>query len=825
MKNKFILLFIYFSIGCAFSSMAQSLKPVVASIEGTVSNIVNGKVVEFATVILLKTADSSLVKGTSADVAGKFKFENIPAGHYVISANSMGFKKGYSNSIELIPEQIEVSLITQIQLNEDITALSEIVVQAQKPIIEQQIDRLIVNVESSILSTGNSALEVLEKAPGVMVDREGNIKLRGKSGTLIMIDGRPTYLSSADLANMLRNMTSDQIEKLEIITNPSSKFDAAGNAGIINIKLKQNKAWGTVGSVGVSYRQGIYARQIANINLSHRQGKYSMYGAYAFSNRNNINEYEITRNFKQVNTIPSVINQTSSVVSPYSSHSARLGVDYFFNNKTSVGVMGFALLAGGENLGINNTNSQSLSTGFSLGRTFTNTNSTERFNNYAINLNIRHKFDSLGRELAIDLDQIFYNKINNQEFITDFFDKNNLKIENPNSNLIGDLPSTLSIKSIKIDYVQPLFRLLKLEVGGKSSFVETNNNMRFFRVEDAKKVLDDGRSNHFTYQENINAAYANLVLKLTKKLSLQTGLRMEQTIGEGRQLYPNDTIFPRNYLNFFPSIFFKHILSKKSTIILSYSRRIDRPSYQELNPFKSFLDPYTYQQGNPYLQPQFTNSLELTHAYEGSLTTSLNYSNTNQVITQVIKQSDSEQITFQTVDNLAKQRIIGFSTILPLPISNRINLMNYVSLTHKQFSGEFLGQQLDQNRFVFLFNNTTTFSFSKGWSAEIGGFYQSKSFYGILDLLPIYAFNAGFQKQMFDKRASLKVSIADLFRTNINRLNLVYANLDTQVRNWSDTRIATISFNYKFGKTTVASTARKITGAEDEKNRVKLNSN
>jgi iron complex outermembrane recepter protein len=822
MKNIFILLIISFLVGIFSSSKAQSLKPVVASIEGIVSGH-NGKAVEFATVILLKTADSSLIKGASADVNGKFKFDNIAAGNYVIAATSMGFKKGYSNSIDLIPEQVEGSVVTQIQLNEDATVLSEIVVQAQKPIIEQQIDRLVVNVESSILSTGNSALEVLEKAPGVMVDKDGNIKLRGKEGTLIMIDGKPTYLSSADLANMLRNMTSNQIEKLEIITNPSAKFDAAGNAGIINIKLKQNKAWGTVGSVGLSYRQGIYARENATVNLSHRQGKYSLYGAYAFSNRNNINEYEIVRNFRQANTIPSVINQTSSVESPYSSHSARLSFDYAFNNKTSVGIMGFTMLAGGENIGINNTNSQSLSTGLSLGRTLTNNTNTEQFKNYSFNLNIRHKFDSLGRELAIDFDHIYYNKNNAQVFLTDFFDNKNLLVKNPSSNLTGDLPSILTIKSVKIDYVQPLFRLLKLELGAKSSFVETDNNMRFFRMEDSKKILDDGRSNHFTYQENINAAYANLVFKLTKKLSFQTGLRVEQTIGEGKQLYPNDTVFPRNYLNFFPSVFFRHILSKKSTIILSYSRRIDRPSYQELNPFRSFLDPYTYQQGNPYLQPQFTNSLELTHAYEGSLTTSLNYSTTDQVITQVIKQSDNEQTTFQTVDNLAKQRIIGFSTILPVPISNRINMMNYVSFTHKQFSGEFLGQQLDQSRLVFLFNNTTTFSFSKGWSAEIGGFYQSKSFYGILDLLPIYAFNAGFQKQMMDKRATIKFSISDLFRTNINRLNLVYANLDTQVRNWSDTRIATISFNYKFGKTTVSSTVRKTTGAEDEKNRVKLN--
>jgi hypothetical protein len=716
--------------------------------------------------------------------------------------------------------------VNDLQLDEDDKTLKAVTVVARKPFIEQALDKTIVNVENSIVSAGSTALEVLEKAPNVIVDNDGRISLLGKQGVRIMIDGKPSQLSNDQLVNLLRNMNANQIQRIEIITNPSAKYDAAGNAGIINIVMKKNQLYGTNGQISSTYGQGVYYKSFNSLNINYREGKWNLFGGYNYNNRKNFNENNIRRIFRDNNGLGAVTDsfvQTAYQRSPRVSHSWRAGVDYSLSQKTTVGVLfngshGGVLKRG--NYGTDNFTKIYSAKGEITEHLQTLVKPDDGWNEWAGNANLKHTFDSTGREITLDVDYYKYGNFDNQDFEITILNKPNMPVRNQLNQIRGDF----DIKSAKFDYTHPLSKKTKFELGGKTSFVKSDNDIQFFNIQNGVRVVDTAITNNFIYEENINALYANWMQDVKGGISYQIGLRMENTNIKGNQVTQNK-VFDRHYTNFFPTAFVQKKWGKKDmhTVKASYSRRIDRPSYQDLNPFRSFLDQYTFQQGNINLTPQYSHNVELTYVLMGQASLGVNYSKTEDVIAFVLKQDDAQKQTFITNENLATKTTYGISLNTPIPIRKWWFANVSANYFVNRFQGPFLGANLDLKIPALNLNINNRFSLPKDFSAEVSAWYVSRISQGLFIGNPMGAVNAGISKSLMKNRLTLRLNAQDIFWSQRFRGEQRYQNLDVTVWGLNDTRQVRFTASYRFGNQKVQQARRRDGSANDEKNRIQKN--
>ena len=585
-----------------------------------------------------------------ADKSGDFSFDHIANGKYYLMATSVGHLKVYSPLLEI--KNGETVSAGVLKLENNVKKLNEVTVAAviKKPFIERKIDRTVINVDASLTNAGTTALEVLEKAPGVTVDKDGNISLKGKQGVMIMMDGKPAYLSGQELANLLKNMPSSAIDQIEIMTNPSAKYDASGNSGVINIKTKKNKMKGLNGSLSASVIQSKFTRTNNSLNLNYRTGKVNIFGNYGYSYWQGYNDLTLQRKFRNTSTkeIETIFDQSSLMNHNSTYQNLKVGMDFYANKKTTLGVVLSGYVNPGNNTGDNTTLLKNASdrTDSILRAVSTQKRNS---NNFSANFNMRHEFDTTGKEFTIDMDYLTYYQTSDQLFDNSFLYPDYSPIR-PTSQLMGTLPATVNIYSAKTDFTFPLKKSAKLEAGLKSSYVTTDNDALYQNKTSTGYETDEGKTNHFIYKENINAGYLNYSRQI-KKWGVQLGLRAENTNAQGHQIGNStrpDSSFTKNYINLFPTAYLSFQADKKNNFSLNYGRRIDRPAYQDLNPFYYFLDEYTYEVGNTLLQPQFTDNIELSHTFNGFLTTTVNYSKTNNAISDVLRQISSERKTFQT---------------------------------------------------------------------------------------------------------------------------------------------------------------------------------
>lgn len=794
------------------------------------------KIVEFATITLLQAKDSSLVKGALADANGTFEFEKIKLGSYLIAISQLGYQKFYTPKFSLSSENPSIKL-SNLTLVEESKELNEVIVTAKKPFIEQQIDKTVVNVENSVVSAGSTAIEILEKSPGVTVDKDGNISLKGKQNVMVMLDGKPTYMSSSDLANMLRNMQSTQLDKIEIMTNPPAKYDAAGNAGVINIRLKKNQNLGFNGSANLGFGYGFYQslpKENAGLNINYRKEKLNIFGNFSGNDRHSFQLQEIDRKFFEGDKVISSFNQSADEQRRINSLAYKVGLDYFIDKKNTIGIL-FNGMNGNWNsdrnnqTAIKNALNQLDTTSVTLGFM------RNKWGNYATNLNFKHVIDSTGKEITADLDYARYDTDNSMKYRTSKFDTQNILRETRNED--GLTGSRINIYSLKVDLIYPINKTSKFEAGLKSSYVNSNNDMRFdFLVGDNNTpVLDPTRTRDFVYKENINAAYINYS-KEFKKLTMQLGLRMENTNGQGTLL--GKDLLDRHYTNFFPSVFFRQKLAKNHQLGYSFSRRIDRPSYEDLNPFLFFLDPYTYQRGNELLQPQYTNAVEVSHTYKESITTTINYSRTGGIMTQILEQNNVLKTTNVTKINIGYVENLGISFSIPMPITKWWFSNTYFNLYNNHYVGEIpkttiesngtsttIYQPFDARATSYSANMTHQFTLPRKYSVELSGWYLSPFIEGQLVGNPMGAVSFGIQKKMMNDKASIKLNINDIFWTQHFSGAFLFNDINVQLRNKWESRVVRINFSYRFGNSKIAGARQRNTGLEDEKNRVKSGSN
>ncbi|HEY4206782.1 MAG TPA: TonB-dependent receptor, partial [Puia sp.] len=640
------------------------------------------KGIEGASVTLVRVRDSSLFKILVTDKQGSFDLNNVPVGDYRISASAIGYANGAGRTFAVGSDR--VIHLSDIQLAPFSAALHQVEVIGKRPLIELRPDRTILNVDASITNLGGTALEVLQKSPGVTVDKDGNISLKGRQGVTLMLDGKPSYLSGPDLAALLGSMSASQLDQIEIMTNPPAKYDAAGNAGIINIRTKKNKGKGFNGSINLGYGQGRYAKTTNSLNLNYRTEKYNLFLNYSSNYLRGFTDLHIMRQYlaPDAKTVTAIFDEPTYLWRKIANNTLKLGIDYNLSRKTVLGgvVSGFISPRRTYGYGIGYLQDPQ---GVTDSAVQTINDNNNRVRNGAVNLNIRHAFDST-HELSADADYIIYSGRNPQLFINTATHPSRPL---DSGQLRGLIPSVITIWSGKADYSQSLNKHLKVEMGWKSSYVTTDNTANYDNLLGGLWAPDYGKTNHFLYRENINALYANFNQD-AGKWSFQAGLRFENTNYRGHQLgnpMRKDSSFDSRYNNFFPTVYISYQVDKDNQFTLSTGRRIDRPAYQDLNPFLFYVNQYTYQQGNPFLKPQYTTNAELSHNFKGMLTTTLNYSNTQSYFTQVFH-SSGDTTTFSN-DNLGRLQTAGLSVSVQLNPTEWWSATGHIDVVYKKLIG------------------------------------------------------------------------------------------------------------------------------------------
>ena len=776
-----------------------------------------GKSIAAASVSLQKVKDSSIVKIVITDAEGKFTFSNIVTGKYFVTINSVGYTTKQSAIVEVDNNEVIVSTIALAKATKQLEGVTVI---SKKPMIEVKADKTVFNVEGSINAQGSDAFELLRKSPGVTVDRDDNVSLSGKNGVQIYIDGRPSPLAGKELADFLRSLNSNQIESIELITNPSAKYDAAGNAGIINIKLKKNKAYGTNGSVNAGYGIGIYGKYNTGLSLNHRNNKINLFGNYSFNTNNNESNMFVYRSL-----LDTLFDQKNTTTTSNTSNNFKVGMDYFINKRNTIGAIATGNFTNGTNDNYSTTPISYIPTNTGYRLLIADNSSESSRRNANLNLNYRYT-DSLSREWNIDADYGFFRIKSNQLQPNYYYNFNgNTEQSRTIYNMIA--PTNIDIATFKTDYEQP-FKKGKISLGAKISYVQTNNNFERYNVFSSSKTLDTLRSNNFNYKENINAAYVNYNGQY-KNINIQVGVRVENTNATGQSTgfkqngngYSNyDSTFKRNYTDLFPSAAITFNKNPMSQWSLNYSRRIDRPAYQDLNPFEFKLDEYTFQKGNTQLIPQYTNSFGVTHSYKYRLTTTLNYSHVKDVFTQLIDTTEKSK-TFRTKKNLATQDVASLNISYPFQYKWYSVFVNF-NANYSHYKANFgAGRTIDLDATAFNIFTQHTFKLGKGYTGELSGFYNSPSIWqGTFVSKSMGSLDIGLQKQILKEKGNLKISVSDVFRTMPWSGTSDFAGQKlTASGNW-ESRQFKINFSYRFGKISVKNARQRNTSSEDESKRV-----
>ncbi|QHV95369.1 outer membrane beta-barrel protein [Spirosoma endbachense] len=792
------------------------------SIRGKIGGLIRdtqNRALSGATVILQERQDSTTHQAGLSDADGKFAFKSLPKGDYLLRCSYVGFQPYKSGLLSITETQPVLQLPVIILQTSTPKTLSEVVVTAKKPLVEQKIDRLIVNVDAMLTAAGSNALDVLAKSPGVMVNTNDDISLNGKRNVLVLIDDRPTYMSAQDLAAYLRSLPGGLLDKLELISNPPARYDAAGGA-IINIVLKKNRATGFNGSLNLGYNQGVYGRSNNSLLLNYRTKKFNIFTNSSYSRDRNFSEETYSRYFySDAKSLQSTILQTSR--SSYTSNgwNGRIGMDYFASPKITIGIL-FTGSTRPKSDRLDYTSNQytelmqldSVSRGY--------INGLYQSKNTGINVNLSHKFDNRGKLLTANIDYLNFQSSTNQFSPIDTY--------RPDGQLAGTqerffaIPSTVRIYAGKVDFTQPLAGKSEFSAGLKSSYVMTDTESNWLNQTGDGPVPDYGKSNHFQYTESINAAYVNLK-KEWSRWGIQTGLRLENTQSKGHQLANPTTVdstFHRSYSWLFPSLYLSYKVDKRgdNTLALSYSKRIRRPGYQQLNPFLFFRDRYSYSGGNPNLIPGYGQAIDLRYTFKQYVGVTLSYSWDKDGIDPITRVVGDQFIT--RPQNFYQGQSLGIIPNISFSPTSWWTVNISAVLLAIRNRGQTDGVTIDQQSNLHEVETVNQFQLSKSWSAELTGFFPGNQFFAQTKSSSIYNISAGLQKTILQGQGTLRLTVNDIFYSLVMNSQTVALNhISAFYTRQGDTRRVGFSFMYRFGKEANARKRNTVGSAEEEKQR------
>lgn len=770
-----------------------------------------GTAISHATVTLIGATNQVSYKSSVADEQGVYKWDNIKPGTYYIEAKSIGYETLRTEVLQLNDKSISLPTV---QLKAAATKLAEVAIQGKKPLIQRKADMLVVNVEDSPLAAGSNALEILKQAPGVSVDNNENINLMGQAGVNVLINGKQTYLSAEQLNTLLKTTDGNAIKSVEIITSPSSKYDATGTAGIINIVLKKNKISGTNGTFNVTAAKSLKYRGNSSVSLNHKSEKTSYFMNYSFDKYNAKHDLSFIRNIPKTSGNNTVFDAVSDRNPDEHTHSFRAGADHNTSERNTIG-----FVVGGSFNKEKNYNSTltNIFTKPSALDSTTNSVSDFRgsFNNITVNLNDQFNIDSNGRKLNVDLDYNRYKNTRHTDYNNSTFLPNNSLLGAPEL-LYSDMPTTIAIYVGKIDYTHPLSKKSKLEGGLKYAVVNTDNNLSFF-----EKVADSwedivNRTNHFVYKEKVAAAYASYSNQLGK-WGINAGLRTEYTFSKGTNLTINNTV-KRNYIDLFPTASVNFTPTEKHAFSLAYSKRIGRPDYTNLNPFESYIDKYTVQRGNPYLNPQYTNAYDFNYTLDQRYNFSLGYKKTNNEISETMGQDNLTNLTWITKANMATTQIAYLDFSAPINFTKKYTAFINATGVYVHFNGLLSGERYNSGSTLLQGQFNQNYKITDATAVHVNVRYNSAMRYSIYELHSKYAVDLGASHTFKDKRSTLKLGVSDIFKTYTNNLEVNFGDIKSDIKQYYDSRMLRLTYTYKFGNLSIK--VKNKNASSEETNRV-----
>jgi iron complex outermembrane receptor protein len=800
---KPVFCFLLFIILFHLESLSQSIRGKILDSSQTP--------ISFIPVALLSKSDSSIYKGTLSDEKGIYFFDKVKQGTYILKFEGLGYKIKYSSEIKT--DSLSQIQIPDVMLTTGVN-LEEIAITANKKTIEFKNGNIIVNVENSPLAKGNTVYDLLSKLPGVSID-DNTILLNGKAGAIIMIDGRIEQLTNIQILNLLKSMSTELVEKIELLKNPPAKYDASGTSGMINIKTKKAKLVGFSGSAYTSNSQGFYARSMSGVSLNYKAEKFALFSNFDY----NYSYYQTTEKFNKKfsdSSVTTTFNGVGALKDLEKNINYKFGADWLPNKKNTIGFK----IDGGPGSYTSNGDGSNTITGYN-NLNFDHLNSAlynlDKWNINNYNINAEHRFDTVGTTLSFTSDYTKLTETNSSTIQNIFQNADNTQALPPNI-YASNNTSQSDIFASKLDFTKKINAKSSLELGAKINFISTFNNYLFQRKNDTTGTYfkDTTLSNNFTYKEQTYAVYANYI-KSFDKVNMQVGLRGENTNLIGRNTEKGFEI-NRHYYNIFPTISLEYAASKNHNFQLNFNRRIDRPQYSNLNPFRYYRDQYSFYEGNPFLQPHYSNTAEITHSYKEFITNTLTYTRINNVMVDYTEQNDATKVTTETIKNMRFNNYFAYSVFIRHDIKNWWNISTNGLVAYIQYVGDVNGAVFDTKSIYYNASLTNTFIVHKNTKFEIMGVYRGPKNNGLTQVKSRWMVSFAIKRTFFNGKLDGSIGVNDIFYTFIGRTYVNFNNQNWNYYQTTDTRRIFISLNYNFGKLKIK--GREVSSNEQEKARL-----
>ena len=796
------IIFIFISVEVFAQSTYQ--------VSGIISDA-NNLGIPFANVLLLRSNDSTLVKGAITSEDGTFAIENVTIDDYFVQSSVIGYQTAQSNTFDLSTNyKVETLILIEGE------SLDEVVVRASKPLFTQKVDRLVINVEASIVSAGGTALEILERSPVVAVNRQsGNISVVGKDCIVVMINGKRNYVPTSALVQLLDGMSADNIESIELITTPPASFDAEGNAGFINIVLKKSADLGLNGSYSLSAGYGEGETLNDNFNFNYRKDKINLFGSYSFVLDKRKQEINTSREYMANDTL--FFSGTVTDRDPTQrNHNIRLGLDVQISDKTIMGV----LLNAFDNKWSMDAFNSSFDAADGIPISFVEIVNDEinQKKHFGANYNIKHNFEE-DEYVSLDVDYLFYDFNNPTNYTNSFFDAKHMFL---NTELLRSGKETfINTYVVKLDYSKKVNEKLNYEVGLKGTKSDFENDVSVEDRINGDWVIDPTLTNLSNLDEKYIAGYVSAEYVLDSKTTIKAGIRYEYTDSK-LDTDTEGTVVDREYGIWFPSVFFNRKFTEDLSINLSYTKRITRPTFDDLAPFIIFFDPNTFLSGNASLQPAISNSIKYDINYK-SYFLSFQYTDEDESIARFQESIDEEtgRLIFEA-SNLDYTRTFAIIAGIPVKITNWWRTQNNATFVKQKVRAFYNGEPVELDIGNFSANSTQSFKITESFSAELSVFYNGPGFFGATMREEDYGINIGFQNKFSDKWGTIKFSINDALDSSEFKGGTDLPDQNIRTMNTFDfsNRTFTLTYSRNFGNNKLKSSRDRETGSEDERKRV-----
>jgi len=762
-----------------------------------------------ATAYLMKAKTTVILKAVVTDANGEYQFSDIHAGSYYVDVKMVGYTANKSNVFDISKSDYKVPTIL---LNTDTRKLQEVAVEGKRPMVESKPGKLVLNVENSPLAAGNNALDIVQRAPGVSLDNNNNLQLMGQSGVSVTIDGRQTYMSGEQLVNFLKSTDGNQIKSVEVITTRAAKDDAEGAVGTINIVLKKNRMEGFNGTFNMTAGRGEKFRGNSSLSLNYKKNNTTVFGSYAYSNEKSHRKLLLDRVIQNKGE-KTYFKQRSILDEKEQNHSYRFGVEQRTSARNTLTVQ----FNGSNNIEYNDNDSKT-----NVGKSFTTLDSLlistsqfkELFDRYSANLNNEFRIDSNGRKLTLDLDWSKFKSSKRVGYNNQYFD-GQMDAITPEEIQRSRMPIGIDIYVAKLDYGQPLSKVSKLEMGAKYSNVTSDNDLTFEDFLNNSWINNEKRTNHFVYKEQIAAGYIDYNNTIGK-WGLKVGARGEYTFSDGNSLTLNKQV-KRNYFKLFPNANLTYTLDENHILSLGYARKITRPNYRQLNPFDYFIDKLTFERGNPYLNPQFSNEFTLNYTLMQRYNVTLGINDVRDAIVESMGQDSVLKQTWVIRENLGKNLTAYLNLNIPITVSKIWSMNNNITGIHFNFDGMVGGHPLKRKSFLLQATSMHNLKLAKSLSANVNLRYFSPFKYNVYDMKARWDMELGATKTFKDQRSSLKLAVSDLFNTGNQNLKTNFGDFDSSIRQYQDRRVVRLTYSYKFGN--LKNNYRKKDTSNEEKER------